>query len=77
MKVSKTWLSELVDLKISMSELEQLLPLRTIATKEITDEFIELDMKGYNRADLLSLRGVAYEVAAIADSQIKFTEPSN
>lgn len=75
MKVSKAWLSELVDLKVSLKEVERLLPLRTIATKEITDDFIELDMKGYNRADLLSMRGVAREVAAITDSVINFKDP--
>src|SRR3990167_3342416 len=74
MKVSKSWLKELVELKISIDEVEKLLPLRTIGTKEITVDFIELDMKGYNRADLLSMRGVAREVAAITDSEIKFTE---
>ncbi len=76
MKVSIDWLKELVDLKISVKELAELLPLRTIATKEVTDEFIELDMKGYNRADLLSLRGVALEVAAITDSKLKLEEES-
>lgn len=74
-KVSKSWLQELVDLKnTSMEEVERLLPLRSIGTKEITPEFIELDMKGYNRADLLSMRGVAYEVSAITGSKIKFEE---
>lgn len=72
MKVAKDWLKELVDLKVDIKEVERLLPLRTIATKEITDRSIELDMKGYNRADLLSMRGVALEVAAITDSKIKF-----
>ncbi len=57
-----------------MGEVERLLPLRTISTKEITDQSIELDMKGYNRADLLSLRGVAYEIAAITDSTVTFNE---
>lgn len=75
MKVSKNWLQELVDLKVSMTEVERLLPLRTIALKDANDQFFELDMKGYNRADLLSMRGVAYEVAAITDSTVKFTEP--
>lgn len=68
MKVSIDWLKQLVDLKVSQEELVRLLPLRTIGLKEITQEFIELDMKGYNRADLLSLRGIAYEVAAITGS---------
>lgn len=77
MKVSKSWLAELVELNVDIKEVERLLPLRTIATKEITDQFIELDMKGYNRADLLSMRGVAYEVAAITDSKVTFQEPSD
>ncbi|MBI3486429.1 phenylalanine--tRNA ligase subunit beta [Candidatus Daviesbacteria bacterium] len=74
MKVSINWLKELVDLNISAEELVKLLPLRTIGTKEATEDFIELDMKGYNRADLLSLRGVALEVTAITDSAVKFIE---
>ncbi len=79
MQVSKSWLQELVDLKVSIKEVERLLPLRTIATKEITDNFIELDMKGYNRADLLSMRGVAKEVAAVTNSTIAFsvTDPKD
>lgn len=75
MKVSIDWLKELVDLPISVEELVELLPLRTIGTKEVTKDFIELDMKGYNRADLLSMRGIAYEVAAITDSKVCFNEP--
>lgn len=74
MKVPVNWLKELVDLKVSTDEVIRLLPLRTIGTKEVTPEFLELDMKGYNRADLLSMRGVAYEIAAITDSSIKFEE---
>lgn len=74
MKVSKAWLKELVDLKVPVEELVRLLPLRTIAVKEDTADYFELDMKGYNRADLLSLRGVAYEVGAITESEVKFTE---
>ncbi len=58
-----------------MKEVIHLLPLRTVGTKEITEDFIELDMKGYNRADLLSLRGVAYEIAAITNSKVVFEEP--
>lgn len=75
MKVSKNWLKELVDNNTSDSELITLFNDKTIGTKEVTDEFIELDMKGYNRADLLSMHGVAYEVAAITDSRVKFQEP--
>src|SRR3989344_2794580 len=75
MKVSIDWLKELVSLNCSVEELLRLLPLRTIGTKEVTNNFIELDMKGYNRADLLSMRGVAYEVSAITGSEIAFSEP--
>ncbi len=76
MNVSIDWLRELVNLEMPIDELVTLLPLRTIGTKEVTERFIELDMKGYNRADLLSMRGVAYEVAAITNSKVTFTEPS-
>lgn len=74
MKVSIDWLKELVELGVPIEELIRLIPLRTIGTKEVTRDFIELDMKGYNRADLLSMRGTAYELAAITDSKIKFEE---
>jgi len=75
MKVSINWLNELVDLKLPWDEVLALIPLRTIGIKEESHDFIELDMKGYNRADLLSMRGVAYEIAAITDSEVTFTEP--
>lgn len=75
MKVSKYWLEQLVKLKVPLPELIELINLRTIGTKEINDQFIELDMKGYNRADLLSTRGVAYEAAAISGSEVTFDEP--
>ncbi|QQG43293.1 MAG: phenylalanine--tRNA ligase subunit beta [Candidatus Daviesbacteria bacterium] len=75
MKVSISWLKQLVELNCSVEELVNLLPLRSISTKEVADKFIELDMKGYNRADLLSMRGVAREVAAITGSKLAFEEP--
>ncbi len=76
MKVSINWLKELVNLNTSVEDLVKLLPLRTIGLKEVTTDYIELDMKGYNRADLLSLTGVAYEIAAITNSSINFEEES-
>lgn len=75
MKVSISWLKELVELNCSIGELANLLLLRSISTKEVTDEYIELDMKGYNRADLLSMHGVALEIAAITGSKLTFEEP--
>lgn len=78
MKVSINWLKDLVKLNTSTKELVELLDSKIQGgTKEVTDNFIELDLKGYNRADLLSLRGVAYEVAAITDSSVNFTETSD
>src|SRR3989338_1012242 len=71
MKVSKDWLKELIDLDRPVDEVMDLLPKRTIGIKEVTKDFFELDMKGYNRADLLSLRGVAQEIAAITVSRVK------
>ena len=75
MKISVFWLKELVDLNCSLDELINLLPIRSVSIKEVKNNSIELDMKGYNRADLLSMRGVAYEVAAITGSKILFEEP--
>lgn len=75
MKVSKNWLKQLVELNTPLEEIINILPLRSISTKEVTDQFIELDMKGYNRADLLALRGVAQEIAAVTNSIVLFKEP--
>ena len=76
MKVSINWLKELVKLNKPMSDLLHEINMKTIGTKEVTDKFMELDMKGYNRADLLSMRGIAYEVAALLESEVKFKEPN-
>ncbi len=76
MKIAVEWLKELVELKTTTSELVGLIPFRIQGgIKEANDRTIELDLKGYNRADLLSMRGVAYEVAAITGSTVKFSEP--
>ncbi len=77
MQVPFKWLRQLVELPISDTELVNLLPMKTIGTKDVTEDFVELDMKGYNRADLLSMRGVAYEVAALVNSKVNFQEPSD
>ncbi len=74
MRVSKSWLKELVNLSVPMEEVERLLPIRTIAIREFTADYFELDMKGYNRPDLLSMRGVAYEVSALTNSKVTFRE---
>lgn len=74
MKVSINWLKELVKVNKPVSELIEEINMKTIGTKEVTDKFIELDMKGYNRADLLSLRGVAYETASLLNSEVLFGE---
>ncbi|HEY5601210.1 MAG TPA: phenylalanine--tRNA ligase subunit beta [Patescibacteria group bacterium] len=71
MKVSLSWLKELVNYNWSPQELADRLSLKSIGVKEVNDNFIELDLT-YNRGDLLSLRGVAREVAAISGTQIKF-----
>ncbi len=77
MKVSINWLKELVEINKPFKDLLEEINMKTIGTKEVTDKFIELDMKGYNRTDLLSLRGVAYEVASLLDSKVKFKEESD
>ena len=46
MRVSINWLRKLIELDITNTELVNLLPLRTIGTKEATEDFIELDRKG-------------------------------
>lgn len=76
MKVSLSWLKELIDFNLSPKDLADKLSLTSIGVKEQTPDYLELDLT-YNRGDLLSLRGVAREVAAITDSKLKFnTEKS-
>jgi phenylalanyl-tRNA synthetase beta chain len=76
MKISINWLKQLVKINKPMPDLIHEINMKTIGTKEVTDKFIELDMKGYNRADLLSLRGAAYEFAALLESEVIFEETS-
>ena len=73
MKVSLSWLKELVGYSLSPQELANKLSLHSIGVKSITDDYIELDLT-YNRGDLLSLRGVAREAAAITGSKPKFED---
>lgn len=71
MKVSLNWLKELVDYTITSEQLASKLSLNSIGVKQQAEDYLELDLT-YNRGDLLSLRGVAYEVGAITDRPLKF-----
>lgn len=71
MKVSISWLKELVDHELSTDDLANELSLNSIGVKQQTEDYLELDLT-YNRGDLLSMRGVAYEVAAITNSPLRF-----
>src|SRR3989344_2126137 len=75
MKISLSWLKELVDFKLNPKELADQLSLKSIGVKQITSDYIELDLT-YNRGDLLSLRGVAREISAITNSELIFKEQS-
>src|SRR3990167_1567999 len=68
MRVFLSWLKELVDLNLTPQELTDQLSLRSIGVKQVTQDYIELDLT-YNRGDLLSVRGVVKEVAAITNSK--------
>ncbi|MBU1031761.1 phenylalanine--tRNA ligase subunit beta [Patescibacteria group bacterium] len=72
MKVSLSWLKELVNFDISSTELSSKLSIYSIGIKEQTRDCLELDLT-YNRGDLLSMRGVAREVAAVTDSKLLFS----
>lgn len=77
MKVSLSWLKELVKYDLKTQDLANMLSLKSIGVKQTTDDFLELDLT-YNRGDLLSLRGVAREVAAITGSELEFdTNPTD
>lgn len=71
MKVSSNWLKELVDYQLSAGNLADQLSLSSIGVKQQTEDYLELDLT-YNRGDLLSMRGVAYEVSAITNSPLRF-----
>ena len=71
MKISLSWLRELVDFTLSPEDLADKLSLSSIGIKQQTQDYLELDLT-YNRGDLLSLRGIAYEVSAITDAPLKF-----
>ena len=75
MKVSLNWLKELVDYQLTPGELSDRLSLSSIGVKQQTEDYLELDLT-YNRGDLLSMRGVAYEVAALTDSPLRFLAPT-
>ncbi len=62
MKVSINWLNELVDFKGSLDELVHLLNNKTIGTKEVTDKFVELDMKA--RTLIIAEPGEAMHIKA-------------
>lgn len=71
MKVSLSWLKELVDFDLSVEDLANKLSLISIGVKQQTEGYLELDLT-YNRGDLLSLRGVAYEVSALTEAPLRF-----
>ncbi len=71
MKVSLSWLKEFVDYNLSADDLASELSLNSIGVNMQTEDYLELDLT-YNRGDLLSMRGVAYEVAAITESPLRF-----
>ncbi len=71
MKVSLSWLKELVDYQLSAEDLAEKLSLCSIGVKQQTEDYLELDLT-YNRGDLLSMRGVAYEISAITDAPLRF-----
>ena len=74
MKVSLSWLKELIDYKLTPKDLADKLSLTSIGVKELTENYLELDLT-YNRSDLLSLRGVAREIAVITGCKLLFTPP--
>jgi len=74
MIVSLNWLKELVEYKLNPQDLANKLSLISIGVKELTENCLELDLT-YNRGDLLSLRGVAREIAAITSSKLLFSAP--
>ena len=75
MKVSLSWLKEFVDFKLSQEKLADKLSLFAIGIKEQTRDYLELDLT-YNRGDLLSIRGIAREVAAVTESKLLFSAPN-
>lgn len=73
MKISLSWLKELVNFNLTPKQLAEKLSLISIGIKQTTKDFLELDLT-YNRGDLLSMRGVAREVGAITSSKVNFKD---
>ena len=72
MTVSLAWLKQLVEYNLSAQELAEKLSLTSIGVKQYTADYLELDLT-YNRGDLLSLRGIARELAALTGSKLLFS----
>ncbi len=74
MKVTYSWLKDLVDLKISPQELAEKLTmagLEVVALEKIGQDFVlEIEITS-NRPDWLSVLGIAREVAAITGRKLK------
>lgn len=75
MKVLLSWLREYVDVPYSVEELEERLPMLGLGIEGITrageDAVIDLEIPA-NRGDLMSIRGVARELAAASRTAARF-----
>ena len=79
MKVSYNWLREYCDISVPPDELAQMLPELGMEVDNIEqvggDAVFELEITA-NRPDLLSMLGVAREVAAVTGTELKMPEVS-
>src|SRR6185503_16469855 len=81
MKVPLSWLKEYVDAPSSPQELAKLLVMAGVGIESIEGEVLDLEITA-NRADLLSMLGVARETGVnlrkpVRVPKIKFTESAD
>ncbi|MCM8783128.1 MAG: phenylalanine--tRNA ligase beta subunit-related protein, partial [Candidatus Omnitrophica bacterium] len=78
MKVTYNWLKEFVEIKISPEDLVEKLTmvgLEVVSFEKKEDDFVlEIEITS-NRADLLSVLGIAREISALTDKKLILKEP--
>ncbi len=75
MKVPLSWLRDYVDVPGSPEDVAKLLVFAGVGVEGIEGEVLDLEITA-NRADLLSMLGVAREVAVLRRTPLKFPEPT-
>jgi phenylalanyl-tRNA synthetase beta chain len=75
MKVPIRWLKEYVDVPATPAELARLLVMAGVGVESLEGDVLDLEITA-NRADLLSMLGVAREVALITGKSLRVPQPT-